>query len=549
MPEMEFMAEERVTLDVAVRGGHRQASSLGTAEWNKFFMGQTFSADVARLFPDSHVLNGGPVGHSQSGHSGSAEAGVAVEAADPAAGDGPVPAAVHGQIALAWRAAGRNYAETCRQAAAQGAVAVIIINAEDVTVPMGYAANEDAPPIPCAMIPKSFGEELEKELADGEEARASLSIVNIVSSEQQEEEVEGMLTDKLVEDGIDESLLLRVKALQQELTQLDRALVFAREVKAQVEQCVAQCPVCLEATNNESSLICVLPECFHTMCRSCLERCAGAFHHRFLCPMCRMSVARIDVVTFRGRPTGSLPLPPLHGNPFPQPPDRLPATAPFTPPTGSPLPPPSRSPLPLEEGTPTATAAAAAAGGGGGEDRAASVGGAQGVGERAGDYLRLTKKLQQLVTLVQQLLAETNADGSEERVLVYTQWGAHVAHLSQVFEELGIPVLDMMGTLAHTMDCLKRFGKPGQPRVLVLSSQRHASGINLQVARNVVFVHPYCTPTATYPEAISTSMMRSYETQAVGRVRRFPQSKQVRVYRLFAQGTVEEELYSGRWLH
>ncbi|KAK3254312.1 hypothetical protein CYMTET_36472, partial [Cymbomonas tetramitiformis] len=405
MPEMEFMAEERVTLDVAVRGGHRQASSLGTAEWNKFFMGQTFSADVARLFPDSHVLNGGPVGHSQSGHSGSAEAGVAVEAADPAAGDGPVPAAVHGQIALAWRAAGRNYAETCRQAAAQGAVAVIIINAEDVTVPMGYAANEDAPPIPCAMIPKSFGEELEKELADGEEARASLSIVNIVSSEQQveggakgasfgwevlgdpswestwdgrlgfgtrpedkarasldaqcegvsvaasvasqttltyhhgaedtgrarhasaalgmpflgrllrrgatctfagsanhqqragltdppssvpgqlpkmlaavpdsrgfnrfseatpsnvnlnlahtwhtvahawsgrassgerrrvvqEEEVEGMLTDKLVEDGIDESLLLRVKALQQELTQLDRALVFAREVCA-----------------------------------------------------------------------------------------------------------------------------------------------------------------------------------------------------------------------------------------------------------------------------------------------------------------------------
>ena len=38
--------------------------------------------------------------------------------------------------------------------------------------------------------------------------------------------------------------------------------------------------------------------------------------------------------------------------------------------------------------------------------------------------------------------------------------------------------------------------------MLVLSSQHHASGINLQCARNLVLLHPYCTPSATYPEAV-----------------------------------------------
>merc|ERR1711948_231528 len=101
----------------------------------------------------------------------------------------------------------------------------------------------------------------------------------------------------------------------------------------------------------------------------------------------------------------------------------------------------------------------------------------------------------------------------------------------------------LVGELRETMDVLSRFGQDGEPRVLLLSSQRHSSGINLQVARHVVIVHPYCTPTASSLDAISRREMFAFETQAIGRVRRYPQKEPVHVYRLFAAGTVEEELY------
>mmetsp|Transcript_22111 Transcript_22111/g.58259 ORF Transcript_22111/g.58259 Transcript_22111/m.58259 type:complete len:236 (+) Transcript_22111:2-709(+) len=154
----------------------------------------------------------------------------------------------------------------------------------------------------------------------------------------------------------------------------------------------------------------------------------------------------------------------------------------------------------------------------------------------------LPSKLQRLLELLRELLAS----GSEERVLVFTQWAVHVAYLQEVLHEHGVESLALLGELHETMDALGRFGKPGEPRVLLLSSQRHSSGINLQVARHVVIVHPYCTPTSISRESISRSQMLAFEAQAIGRVRRFPQARPVHVYRLFAAGTVEEDLYTVR---
>ena len=96
------------------------------------------------------------------------------------------------------------------------------------------------------------------------------------------------------------------------------------------------------------------------------------------------------------------------------------------------------------------------------------------------------------------------------------------------------------------MRCLSRFGSAGAPRVLVLSSQHHASGINLQCATSLIILHPYCTPTAADPSDISYAQLAAYEAQAVGRIRRYPQTRTVRVYRVFAQGTIEESLYAAR---
>merc|ERR1712039_493350 len=100
----------------------------------------------------------------------------------------------------------------------------------------------------------------------------------------------------------------------------------------------------------------------------------------------------------------------------------------------------------------------------------------------------------------------------------------------------GLQALALVGELRETMDALRRFGRPNEPRVLLLSSQRHSSGINLQAARHIVIVHPYCTPTSSSRESISRSQMLAFEAQAIGRVRRYPQSRPVRVHRLYAAG-------------
>jgi SNF2 family DNA or RNA helicase len=84
------------------------------------------------------------------------------------------------------------------------------------------------------------------------------------------------------------------------------------------------------------------------------------------------------------------------------------------------------------------------------------------------------------------------------------------------------------------------------PRVLFVSHQHHASGLNLHVASHVIVAHPYAAPVTspTAPELAALSAAAAFERQAVGRVRRFPQTKPCRLYRLYARGTVEEELYA-----
>jgi len=155
----------------------------------------------------------------------------------------------------------------------------------------------------------------------------------------------------------------------------------------------------------------------------------------------------------------------------------------------------------------------------------------------------LPSKLQRLITMLREILSA----GAEERALVFTQWAVHVTYLHDVLERHGVQCLALVGELEDTMDALRRFGQPDEAcRVLLLSSQRHSSGINLQAARHVIIVHPYCTPTASSRESISRAQMLAFEAQAIGRVRRYPQQRPVHVHRLFAAGTVEEDLYVTR---
>jgi hypothetical protein len=160
-----------------------------------------------------------------------------------------------------------------------------------------------------------------------------------------------------------------------------------------------------------------------------------------------------------------------------------------------------------------------------------------------GEADTLPQKLVRLVELLEEL--------KDEKVLVFVQWVVMLGYLKKMLEEHSVSALALDGDLPTTMDALRRFARPdggdSSANVLLLSFQRHASGINLQCCRHVVILHPYCSETASDLAFVSMRNVRAYETQAIGRVRRYPQTGTVRVYRFFAACSVEEEIYSTAW--
>ena len=68
-------------------------------------------------------------------------------------------------------------------------------------------------------------------------------------------------------------------------------------------------------------------------------------------------------------------------------------------------------------------------------------------------------------------------------------------------------------------------------------------------ARHVLLTHPFCPEAHLDSGELHTRSLaeaNAYELQAVGRCSRFPQEREVCVYRLYVQGTVEEELLAAK---
>ncbi|KAJ7769633.1 P-loop containing nucleoside triphosphate hydrolase protein [Mycena maculata] len=75
---------------------------------------------------------------------------------------------------------------------------------------------------------------------------------------------------------------------------------------------------------------------------------------------------------------------------------------------------------------------------------------------------------------------------------------------------------------------IAKFARSVEPRVMLISLAAGAFGLNLTVANNVYLMDPWWQP--------------SIERQAVDRVNRIGQTKEVNVFRLLAQGTIEEKV-------
>lgn len=122
-------------------------------------------------------------------------------------------------------------------------------------------------------------------------------------------------------------------------------------------------------------------------------------------------------------------------------------------------------------------------------------------------------------------LPELLADG--HRVLVFSQFTGYLKSIARALGEKGIDHLYLDGSTRNRTEVIEAF-RAGAAPVFLISLKAGGFGLNLTEADHVFIMDPWWNPAA--------------EQQAVDRIHRIGQEREVHVYRLVAEGTIEEKV-------
>lgn len=113
------------------------------------------------------------------------------------------------------------------------------------------------------------------------------------------------------------------------------------------------------------------------------------------------------------------------------------------------------------------------------------------------------------------------------RVLVFSQFTGYLKSITRALGEKGIDHLYLDGSTRNRAEVIEAF-RSGAAPVFLISLKAGGFGLNLTEADHVFIMDPWWNPAA--------------EQQAVDRIHRIGQEREVHVYRLVAEGTIEEKV-------
>lgn len=113
------------------------------------------------------------------------------------------------------------------------------------------------------------------------------------------------------------------------------------------------------------------------------------------------------------------------------------------------------------------------------------------------------------------------------RILLFSQFTSMLRLIEGSVQELGIPYLMLTGETRDRTPLIERF-QAGAVPLFLISLKAGGTGLNLTAADTVIHYDPWWNP--------------AVEAQATDRAHRIGQDKPVFVYKLIAQGTVEERI-------
>jgi len=142
---------------------------------------------------------------------------------------------------------------------------------------------------------------------------------------------------------------------------------------------------------------------------------------------------------------------------------------------------------------------------------------------------RFGSKIKQLVDVI----AGIRQDPEQGKILVFAQWDHLLLQIGEALKAFQIKTAFPRGNISQINAAFNKFYTDDSVRVLLLSTKHNLSGSHLIEANNLIFVHPF-------PEAPQAAL-KEWE-QAVSRMQRYGQQRDLHVWYMVTKNTVEVEL-------
>ena len=132
-------------------------------------------------------------------------------------------------------------------------------------------------------------------------------------------------------------------------------------------------------------------------------------------------------------------------------------------------------------------------------------------------------------------IAEILSADDCSRIIVFSRWDLVLRLISKTLTQSKIKNLFIKGSATHIAKKIERFRMENNIKVLMMSSDKNVSGLNLTEVTHIILLDTV----NSHPDQFITT-----ETQAIGRAVRLGQTKTVNIIRIIMKDTIEEDNFN-----
>lgn len=120
---------------------------------------------------------------------------------------------------------------------------------------------------------------------------------------------------------------------------------------------------------------------------------------------------------------------------------------------------------------------------------------------------------------------------SKEKLVLFSQFDSILKKTGRILEALGIAYAVCTGSVNQRSNAITRFKTDEHCNIILLSSTHTSTGVNLECSNTVIFIDPIYT---------NSTQRRSLEAQAIARIHRLSQKRDVKIIKFIMKDTIEE---------